>query len=67
MEDFLWGFWNGLTAWIILVVHVFNGWERFPIYNLGRDGGRYQFGFLLGAGSPVLGAANAKRGERHNR
>ena len=29
-QDFLWGFWNGLTAWIILVVHVFGGWHQYP-------------------------------------
>ena len=28
--DLLWGFWNGLTAWIVLIVHVFGGWEQFP-------------------------------------
>jgi hypothetical protein len=27
------GFWNGLTAWIFLIVHVFGGWEDFPFYN----------------------------------
>jgi hypothetical protein len=42
-------------------VHVFGAWEPFPVYNVGRDGGWYQFGFLLGAGSPFLGAANANR------
>ena len=28
---------NGLTAWVILVVHAFGGWERFPCT---RRGGR---------------------------
>jgi hypothetical protein len=54
--DLLWGFWNGLTAWIVLVVHVFGGWEQFPFYNEARSGNWYDFGFLLGAGSPLLGA-----------
>jgi hypothetical protein len=31
--DLLWGFWNGFTAWIILIVHVFGVWEGFPFYN----------------------------------
>jgi hypothetical protein len=31
--DLLWGFWNGLTAWI---VHVFGGWEQLPSYNAER-------------------------------
>jgi hypothetical protein len=53
--DFLWGVWNGITAWPLLLIHAFGGWERFPIYDLARDGGWYQLGFLLGAGSPFLG------------
>jgi hypothetical protein len=53
--DLLWGFWNGLTAWIVLLVHVFGGWEQFPFYNAARSGNWYDFGFLLGAGSPLLG------------
>jgi hypothetical protein len=56
--DLLWGLWNGLTAWIVLIVHVFGGWEQFPFYNSARGGGWYDLGFLLGAGSPFLGASN---------
>ncbi len=51
------GFWNGLTAWIVLIAHVFGGWPDFPIYDIARNGNWYAFGFLLGAGSPFLGAA----------
>ena len=54
-QDFLWGYWNGFTAWVVLIVHVFGGWERFPFYNLARAGNWYDVGFLLGAGSPLLG------------
>lgn len=61
MEHFLWGVWNGATAWPVLIVHVFGGWHRFPVYNLGRDGGWYQFGFLIGAGSPFAGSAGGRR------
>lgn len=25
--DLLWGFWNGIAVWIVLIVHVFGGWE----------------------------------------
>jgi hypothetical protein len=64
--DLLWGFWNGLTAWIILIVHVFGGWDQFPFYNEARSGNWYDFGFLLGAGSPLLGALRG-RGRRANR
>lgn len=59
-QDFLWGFWNGLTAWIVLIAHVFSAWERFPFYNTPRADNWYNFGFLLGAGSPFLGAAGAR-------
>jgi hypothetical protein len=55
MENFLWGIWNGITAWPLLVLHVFNVWDRYPVYNVGRDSGWYQFGFLLGSASPFLG------------
>lgn len=55
MEDFLWGLWNGVSAWPVLIAHVFGIWERFPVYNIGRDEGWYQFGYLLGAGSPIMG------------
>ena len=61
MEDFLWGLWNGLTAWPLLIVHAFGGWHRFPVYDVVRDGGWYQFAFLLGSGSPFLGLLGRNR------
>lgn len=57
--DLPWGFWNGLTAWIVLLVHVFGGWSELPVFDVARAGNWYEFGFLLGAGSPLLGAAGA--------
>lgn len=54
-HDLLWGLWNGLTAWIVLIVHVFGGLENHSIYDVARQGGWYDFGFLIGAGSPFLG------------
>jgi hypothetical protein len=54
-NDLFWGVWNGLTAWIVLIVHVFGGWEQFPFYDIARSGNWYDFGFLIGAGSPLLG------------
>ena len=59
-QDLLWGIWNGLTAWIIFIAHLFGAWERFPFYDPARSGGWYDFGFLVGAGSPVLGAFRRK-------
>jgi hypothetical protein len=56
IEDVLWGWWNGFTAWPLLFLHVVGVWEQYPVYNVARDGGWYQFGFLLGAGSPFFGA-----------
>ena len=46
--DVLWGVWNGATSFGLLVLHVFDVWERFPVYNVGRDCGWYQFGLILG-------------------
>jgi hypothetical protein len=60
-QDLLWGLWNGLTAWIVLIVHVFGGWEQYPFYDVARSGNWYDFGFLLGAGSPFLGVATRSR------
>lgn len=50
-QDLLWGLWNGLTTWIVLIVHVFGGWDAHPIYNAVQSGNWYDFGFLVGAGS----------------
>ncbi len=64
-QDLLWGFWNGITAWILLIVHAFGGWPQYPFFNVQRNGQWYDFGFLLGAGSPLLGALG--RGRRSGR
>lgn len=60
--DVFWGFWNGISAWVVLIVHAFGGWREFPFYDLARSGNWYDFGFLLGAGSPLLGAAGSRSG-----
>ena len=57
--DLLWGLWNGITAWIVLIFHVFGGLQDAPLYNAAIGGNWYDFGFLLGAGSPFLGAFGA--------
>jgi hypothetical protein len=36
-------------------------WEQFPVYNVMRNSGWYQFGFLIGAGSPFLGSFSSAR------
>ncbi len=61
-QDALWGFWNGLSACIVLIAHVFGTWDRFPIYNGARSSNWYDLGFLIGAGSPFLGAVGRKEG-----
>jgi hypothetical protein len=66
-QDFLWGFWNGFTAWVILIAHAFGAWERFPFYNLERAGNWYDFGFLLGAGSPFLGIFGGNKSSSRRR
>lgn len=55
-HDLLWGFWNGLTGWFVLIGHIFNVWESQPVYDPARAGEWYDFGFLFGAGSPFFGA-----------
>jgi len=60
-QSWLWGLWNGITAWIVLVVHVFGGWQTHAVYDAARHGNWYDFGFLIGAGSPLLGAFGSSR------
>ncbi|MEP7216213.1 MAG: hypothetical protein ABI782_08155 [Anaerolineaceae bacterium] len=61
LENFLWGIFNGITAWPLLVLHVFDIWEKYPVYNVARDAGWYQFGYLVGTGSPVAGILTGSR------
>lgn len=60
-QDLLWGVWNGITAWFVLIAHVFGAWERFPVYDVDRVGNWYDLGFLLGAGSPLLGMFRGRK------
>ena len=64
IEDILWGLWNGLTAWPLLIFQVFGIWDQYPVYNVGRDGGWYVFGFLLGSGSPFFGIFGGREATR---
>jgi hypothetical protein len=65
-KDLLWGFWNGLTAWVVLIVHVFGNWHEYPFFDSTRHSNWYAFGFLVGAGSPFLGVfGSGKRTSRH--
>ena len=51
----LWGVWNGITGWLVLIGHIVGVWEGQPVYDGARTGNWYDFGFLVGAGSPFLG------------
>lgn len=53
--EFVWGLLNGVTAWPLLLLHIFGIWSDYPVYNISINTGWYQFGFLIGAGSPILG------------
>ena len=55
LENILFGLLNGLTAWPLLLLHVFGLLTQFPVYDVTRNTGWYQFGFLIGVGSPLLG------------
>ena len=63
-SDLLWGLWNGLIAWVALILHVFDLWEGHAFYNNARNGNWYDFGFLVGAGSPLMGALGKKHRKR---
>jgi hypothetical protein len=54
-KDLLRGFWNGLTAWVVLPVHACGGWKEYPVFDATRANNWYTAGFLLGAGSILRG------------
>jgi hypothetical protein len=60
-RNVLWGFWNGLTAWIVLIAHAFGAWQRFPLYDSARKSNWYALGFLIGAGAWSGGNQAGKR------
>ena len=39
-------------------------WNEYPLFDFARSGNWYDIGFLIGAGSPLFGAANAKSRSR---
>ena len=66
-HDLLVGIWNGVTAWIRLLLHAFSMpfpcllhalgiWEEVPFSDVAQSGTWSAVGGLLGAGSPLLGA-----------
>jgi hypothetical protein len=61
LMDFLYGLLNGLTAWPLLLLHIFGLLSQYPVYDIARNTGWYQFGFLIGAGSPILGFLGKRR------
>jgi hypothetical protein len=61
LENFLFGLLNGITAWPLLILHVFGFLKEYPVYDIARNTGWYQFGFLIGAGSPVLGLLRGRK------
>lgn len=54
-HDLLWGIFNGFTGWIVVIGHIFGVLEGQPLYDIARQGNWYDAGFLIGAGSPLLG------------
>ena len=60
-QDLLFGLWNGFTDWVVLLAHVFGAWSEFPFYDTARSGSWYDFGFVLGASSPILGVFGGSR------
>lgn len=48
-KDMLWGFWNGITAWFVLIAHALGKLRGRPIFDAGRRSTWYAFGFLIGA------------------
>lgn len=61
LENLLYGLLNGITAWPLLLLHVLGVFIEYPIYDIFRNTGWYQLGFLIGAGSPILGFLGKRR------
>lgn len=55
LVDILFGMLNGITAWPLLILHAFDILTQYPVYDVSRNTPWYQLGFLIGAGSPILG------------
>ena len=62
----LWGLWNGMTAWVVLIAHAFGAWNRQPIFDATRTSNWYALGFLIGAGA-WSGSTRAPRGQGRTR
>jgi hypothetical protein len=60
-KNLLSGFWNGLSAWVVLIAHAFGRWKRFPVYDVARSGNWYDFGFLVGASFLFVGGGGRGR------
>ncbi len=63
-QDLFWGFWNGLSAWVVFIVHIFGGWPEYPVYDIVKSGNWYDLGFLIGASSPILGGSSTNWSRR---
>ena len=50
------GLWDGMTACIAFIIHLFGGHTN--IYEVHNNGGWYNFGFLIGIGAFAKGASS---------
>ena len=58
---YLWGVWDGFTAFPMLILHVFGVWNQNPVYDIARHGGWYQLGFIFGVAA-TCGTTHIKKG-----
>lgn len=63
-QDLLWGVWNGITGWVVVIAHVFGWLEGQPLYDDLRRGTWYDLGFIFGAASPIFWPFASKRNSR---
>ncbi len=47
-HDLLWDFWNGFSAWIVLIAHLFGVWDHQAVYDANRGESWYGLGFVMG-------------------
>ena len=58
----LWGFWNGFTAWIVLIVHIFGGWDGVSVLQRGAQRQLVRHRLLAGRRFAGAGRGGRRRG-----
>lgn len=66
LEGHQYGFWAGLWHGIIMPFSFIGSliWDDVAVYAVNNNGGWYAFGFVLGAGTTIVGSTKVKKKRR---